>query len=414
MISGIDINEFLRSCRTIALTTENAFERSAFVPTSDDIGSLPREILNKIAPNSSSLQFKLTLSGVIVPEKKSEKKQSYCSEFNQMMKNIVGLIGFEFSKFLEIHMGTFAFIKIILKDMEDAESYKELENYTTYIYRLLKTSSKCTYKFAKPKNGRITQLLSDDGVATFFENVLGEIRKHISSKNITSFIPNKEELINKIADFLDDIVEGNKIIENVDELVIPHMGDYAVVYDGSFIKIFEVLYKSVNADNKDFPYLNDNATSNLISSNVVERFINEVVQLPTKKAENYLSTLEHYFSDVYKMTQEAMLDDPEILSDVKKMNVQITFPLTTLLAKISLCVLARIAMLMDIKKESLMLTSTPSRTQFQQVQEAFRCLVPGLDVYFTLEHKIIIYYILSCLKVSTLTKQKKKSKEETK
>ena len=118
MIGGFDINNFLRTCREVALTTENAFERSAFVPTSDEIGSLTREILNKLTPNSSGLQYKLTLSGAIAEEKKSEKKQSFCSEFNQMMKNIIGLLGFEFSKFLQIHMGTFGKMLRVMKNYE--------------------------------------------------------------------------------------------------------------------------------------------------------------------------------------------------------------------------------------------------------------------------------------------------------
>lgn len=412
MIGGFDINNFLRTCREVALTTENAFERSAFVPTSDEIGSLTREILNKLTPNSSGLQYKLTLSGAIAEEKKSEKKQSFCSEFNQMMKNIIGLLGFEFSKFLQIHMGTFAFVKIILKDMEDAESYEELRDYTTYIYRVLKPFSKCSYKCAKPKSAsKLNTLLASDGVDEFFEKVLSELRQHIASKNIRGFIDNKDELISDIADFIDGILEGNKTIETVNELVFMHMGRYAVVYDDSFLKIFEVLYKSVNADNPNFT---DNNPATLKQFTVVEDYIDKDIKLNTKQASNYISALEHYFNDICKITQESLLEDKEIAADVRRMNVNITYSLITLLAKISLCVLTKLALLINTKKDVLMLTAVPSRIQFAQVLEAFMCLPPGVDVRFSLVHLVVIYYVLSCLKVSVVTKQKKKAKEDAK
>lgn len=411
MIGDFNVNEYLATCHEISLTTENAFERSAFIPVNDEIGSFAKEILKNLMANSSAMQFKLTLSGSIAEGKKSEKKQSFCSEFNQMMKNIVGLLGFEFSKFLEIHIGTFAFIRKIIEDMKEALTYEDLLNYTSIIYQVMKPCPKSTYKFSKSTMSRVSSLMAEDNIAAFFENERSNLRKHIASRNLSSFIRDKKEIIQRITDFVGNITEGTKTIETVNDLVFPHMGKYAILYDGSFLKIFEILYKSINADN---PQFNDSNPLFIKQFNTTEKYIDTDIKLSTKQASNYLSILEHYFSDVCKMTQEAMEDDESLIADVKKMTVVIPYSLTTLLAKIALCVLVRIAKIINWKKDVLLITSTPSRIQFAQVFEAFICLQPGVDTEFRFDQLVIIYYILSCLKVSTVTRQKKKVRDEKK
>ena len=197
MIGDFNVNEYLATCHEISLTTENAFERSAFIPVNDEIGSFAKEILKNLMANSSAMQFKLTLSGSIAEGKKSEKKQSFCSEFNQMMKNIVGLLGFEFSKFLEIHIGTFAFIRKIIEDMKEALTYEDLLNYTSIIYQVMKPCPKSTYKFSKSTMSRVSSLMAEDNIAAFFENERSNLRKHIASRNLSSFIRDKKEIIQR-------------------------------------------------------------------------------------------------------------------------------------------------------------------------------------------------------------------------
>lgn len=385
------------------------FEKSAFVPTSNDIPQLSRDILNSMMANSQAVGFKLILSGPISQGPKTEKKQSFCSEYNQMIKNFVGLIGFEFSRSIIVRMSTFSTIDRILADMEDATSYEELLQYTSYIYATLKPFPKTTYEFVHlPTENKLNQLVyKEDPIPEFFEAERAQLRTHIASKNISTLRQNRAELISRIKTFISTIHSGRMPIECVDNLVTMNMGRYTILYQGSFIKVFEILYKSFYADN---PKFNEANMQTINQYNAVERYIDGLLIRATKQSAYYINYLEHYFMDIFKMTQDALLGDASIAHYVNKIDIPMPMSLITSLAKITLGAVAKLSRLINEKKNMLLLTSTPSRIQFAQVLEAFFDLPPGIDVDWTLDQLVVIYYVLSCEKVINVTNEKRRTR----
>ena len=361
-----NINNYLRDCMQLIVKANGPFEKSAYVPTSNDIPQLSRDILNSMMANSQAVGFKLILSGPISQGEKTEKKQSFCSEYNQMIKNFVGLIGFEFSRSIMIRMATFSTIERILTDMEEATSYEELLQYTSYIYSTLKPFPKATYEFIHvPSENKLNQLVyKEDPIPEFFENERAQLRTHIASKNISLLGQNRRALIDRIKAFISTISSGRMPIECVDNLVTMNMGRYTILYQGSFIKVLEILYKSFYADN---PKFNEANMQTISQYNAVERYIDGLLIHAAKQSAYYINYLEHYFMDVFKMTQDALLGDASIAQTVNKIDIPMPMTLITMLAKITLGAIAKLSRLINEKKNTLLMTSTPSRIQFVQV-----------------------------------------------
>ena len=413
MNEEFSINNYLKTCLQLILKADGPFEKSVFIPTGNDIAILSKDILTALMANSHAVSFKLILSGPIAQGEKSEKKQSFCSEYNQMMKNIVGLLGFEFSRSIMLRIGTFSTIERIIDDMKEATSYEELLQYTSYIFATLKPFPNVTYEFIQSPvdvdpHSKLNKLVyNDDPIPEFFENERAELRKHIASKNISAFRNNRNELVSRIEHFISSIKSGRMNIECVDNLVTMNMGRYAIIYNGSFIKLFEILYKSFYADN---PRFNETNMQTINQYNLVEKYIDGLLMHGNKQSAYYINYLEHYFMDVFKMTQDALLEDTSIAHYINRMEIPMPMSLITSLAKITLGAITRISKLINEKKNMLMLTSSPSRIQFAQVLEAFFCLPPGVDIDWTLDKLFIIYYILSCEKVMSVTNEKRKQR----
>lgn len=424
---NLNINNFLKSLKEFIGKTSVTFDHSEFVPTTNEIPNMVRDLLTNLMADSKSVGFKMSLSGNISSIKEFNKKQSFCSDFNQMIKNILGLIGFEFSKYLTLHMGTFVMIQIIIEDIKlKASTYEDILKYFQMIYSLLKSVPNSKYKFEdadssenkssktinqnlisfNPRAINKNMIIPDDRITEYFESKISCIKSLISTKDISEFDINKSNLLIDINKFISSIVSGTKSIESPNDLIIMNLGEYEILYDGSFIKIFEILYKSIHADN---PRFNDKNIQSLIGLKLIEDCMDSI-GLMEKSADQYRNYLESYFSDIYKKTISSLKSDLTIAELINKMEVQITVSLITAMAKITLCVFMRMIKLLNWKRDTMLLTSSPSRIQFSQVLESILFLPSGIDYSFTEKQFYVICYILT----SKLGKQNKKNKNSRK
>lgn len=429
-----NINNFLKSLKEFIGKSNITFDHSEFVPTTNEIPNMVRDLLTNLMADSKSVSFKMNLSGQITSIPDYNKKQSFCSDFNQMIKNILGLIGFEFSKYLTIHIGTFVQIDIIIKDIkEKALNYDDLLKYFQMIYSLLKSIPNSKYIIDDKNSINTIQLnknnftnnqfkslenpicrsinqnliIPDDKISEFFELKINLIKSLNSSKNISEFENNKSLLVNDIEKFISSISSGVKSIESPNDLIIMNLGEYEILYDGSFIKIFEILYKSVHADN---PRFNDKHIQSLIGLKLIEETMNQI-GLTEKSADQYKSYLENYFTNIYKNTVNVLESDETISHLINKMKVEISLSLIEAMAKISLCVFVRMVKLLNWKRDTMLLTSSPSRIQFTQVLESLLFLPSGIDFSFTEKQFFVICYILTS-KLPNKSKKEKKSNDE--
>ena len=390
------------------MNVTRTFDRSEFVPKQDYAAELTKDLLINLMANSSAIKFKLILSGSITEEKiASDKRYSFTSDISTLLCNVQGLLGFELSKFLMVHIGTFPFVNRIINDMKTSQSYSDLLSYSLQIHRVLKPFHQSSYKLitsTEPKSRVLGIVSNQDEVSGFFETIHSELRSKLTS-NILSFMDDKSRIISDIEHFISTIESGNKTINSINDLVIPNMGKYTIMYDGSFWKIYEVLYRSIYADNANY---NDKDITLITTNNAVERYINSVLSKNTSHDCNYyLDQFKDYYQKIICMTKESLESDPLIAKDIMKMQVYVPQYFTTTLAKITLCVFARMAKLISWKRDvSLFSNNSPNRIQHNNIFEALLCLPSGLDVDYTLLQMHTLFYILTCPKTVKSTKQK--------
>ena len=409
MDASFNVNSFLKTARELILRSCTTFDKSAYCPTTNDIPNMTKEMLSKLMADSSHVNFKLTLSGAISEVGEYEKKQSFCSDFMQMIKNILGLIGFEFSKFLMVHMGMFKLIRMIIKDIEKKSStYEDVLYRLTAIYNLMKSVPKSNYQFSNNQDTSkkiYNGMLVDDGVTVFFENIFSQINGYIQLNNISMFDKHKREIVSSVKDFIESITQVILSVETPTDLIIMNMGEYGVLYDGSFIKLFEVLYKAIYADN---PRYNDKSVTSIVQFNLVEKTMDTDIGLSDKTSAYYIKYLEEYFNNIYRMSYESLYADEKLLKYLQKVQLVMTNTVMTAMAKITLCMFTRLVILINWNRISLLLTSTPSRIQYYQILQAFLCLPSGIDFSYTRQQMFIICYILTSDNSAKVTKSQRK------
>lgn len=301
---------------------------------------------------------------------------------------------------------------MIINDMQSTTTYVELLNYTTYIYNIMKSiGNKATYKFIDnySEGERInSHLVNNDLIGPFFEKERSKLRTHIESKNIIKFPKHKEKLISSIKTFISNIIEGSKIIDTIDDLVIPNMGKYSVLYNGSFIQVFEALYKTQHVGN---PKFNEKSLNTINQYDLIERFLTESVKSLQHPYSYYLTQLEQYFHTIYFQTREALIKDPKLTNDIQKMEIRFSsstsIPLTYSLARITISLMICLGKFVNTYRNYLIMIGSPSRIQFAQIFFGLMFTPPNFDYSFTNEQVYILYYILSGDKVGKVANQKK-------
>lgn len=403
-------NYYLELCQQALLRTIHTFDHSDFVPDTSDVSDLVKECLNTLFANTPAMTFKMMRSGSIVKTnvrptmKPCEKKQSFCSEFDQMVRNLVGILGFEFSRYIAVHVTIIAFVKKIAHDIESATTYDEMLELTKYIHRLLRPYDSCTYVYTIQTPGR-------DQCDVFFERIIRTVKERRDDQNMSMFDRHRDELVREINSFLDSIVKGQRSIETVDQLIISmNMGRYAILYNGSFIKIFEIEYKACHANNPGF---NDRSLIKINSYDMMERYINNYIGLRDKTTAYYLSYLENYYFEIYRKQVDAALANEKIHDDVVKMSISPPLELCKSMARITLCMLLKLIKNINTNRDVLILTSAPSRMQLYQLLQSFLLIPSGFDVDWSLEQICIIYYALATDKVVKTTRERE-SKVNTK
>lgn len=398
------------------------FDKSEFIPTNDDAYELVKAILTILMGRNAPKVHTMMLSGAIGTAKRTdvetrEKKQSFCSEFKQMIKSLVGIIGFEFSSFLMIHFGTIVMAKRVLNDMKTCKSYKDLSLHVQIMYHLFKSVPKSNYKFiagssihpsaetnSSKQSRAINFMIDNEEISEFFENISNALEEHIKSKNITKFDINKDLILNEISQMIDDIQSGSKVIENINDLGM-NLGKYSIAYEGSFIKLFETLYRAMYAAS---PKFNDLSLFYLNEYKLHEQYVDDYLKVPDRNSESYIRSFENYFTNIYKTTLSTCLGS-EFAPDIRKMTVSIGFGIYTSLAKIVFSLLIAVAKSITMDCCLSQMNGKTSRVQFQQVFHTICTLPMGIMESFTESQLVCLHYILSTDKVIAFTRNKGKA-----
>jgi hypothetical protein len=327
----------------------DGIERSAFVDSTADVVGFIKPVLNKLAAEGS---------GALTSDeaqkdgpKKTEKKQSFCTEFNQMMNNILGLLGFEFSKYLFFIFGVKHIAKRQVETIPHATSYAEMLDIVSKVRNLLtlgddaedtiidEANNTETFTFSRKTINRRKPVKVAEGVQIktpsiildddfdisadtgdynngtfsiddiienrkdkFFENLIGIIQKLHEANSVISFTNDRVRWYNLLVDMISHINLGTYTINTVNELCMS-LGEFNVGYDDSFIKQFEILYKESFAD---VPY------ESHLTYKPHQKYVTSVLNLGTcnKHITNFVQYFNKMFDESLKVAcQELAADD---------------------------------------------------------------------------------------------------------
>lgn len=380
------------------------FQKSQYIESSNDTVNLIKQILNKlIVINDKQKIYSQLQSGGLashVTQSKSDanKKQSFCTEFNIMVANILGLIGFEFSKYLFFLFGVKHFLTKLVDEIDSASNYEEIDMLVKYIRNLMSLGYE---KGDMPVPIKIDSGFSLDNyiehlsveeqtidyfsatnqttAEILFNWLLKDIKLHIKSENIVTFEEDKSKWHHMLSDMIDHLDLCTYVVENVNDLII-NLGKFNICYDKSFIKMFEILY---NESFADIPYEFWGSYKPHVT------YIEKELKLDVK-CNKYTDNFNKYFHKIYDDTLKSAM---EVLgSDVLK--VEVTNGMYELLSDITLNLFINISRKISNNQLVYAYFGKSTRIQFIQVFQAIMDCAPRLQLFSTSQRAMLHYILL--------------------
>ena len=393
----------------------HGFEVSSFIDPTNEIPALVKQILSSPKLTSDLDKQKLLnqlQSGGVAQNKtektQTQKKQSFCTEFNQMILNILGLIAFDFSKYLYFLFGMEKLIEREIKYISEARTYKEILDHVTYISNIFalgekesntspidisedfyttyysETEYKSLFGSDEAIDRQYVTLEIKSKKRILFDNLIDTIRKLVKIENIISFEDDKREWVDLLNTILSHTVLGTYNINNIDDLIL-NLGPYDVCYDKSFIKMFDVLYDEsfaqIPSDLKMnyFPHID---------------FINKELNIETK-CSNYLNGFSAHFNKIYLETLKSV---EEVMDSDKILTINISKEFYDRLSNITLNLYVQLCKKIANNQQVYAYVGRSTRIQFSQVLNALMDCTPR-NTLFTRSQFATIYYILLSRKV---------------
>lgn len=380
---------------------KRGMESSPFTQSINDISELVKEILKKLlAIKNDEKMYSQSTNGGIQPnatliDDSNNRKQSYCIEFPQMLKNILGLIGFEFSYCIT----TISSINRILNDYiqkispknDSIESYLSLKNLIITIKNIyslgngnsLQISNHFKSHFINNDDDSIKwSNFSTDSKLIFFDNIIEFIDYKISKDVIINFIEDKQSIYLELENLYKNTIFTKYTIDNVDQLCLS-MHNIKPCYDGYFIKEWEILYLETFADTYKLIHPSKHKISPVID------YLTNVIQLDLK-AEKYLTNFKNYLIKIYKDTISCLYSD----DSSKRLDIIITQNMYEYMSYIILNLYINISKKIASNQECAQLFGKSTRIQFAQVFQALKDSISRLHQYCQSQSDMLHYILI--------------------
>lgn len=399
----------------------DGFERSSFVDSTNEIPVLVKQILSSpklMGDLEKQKLYNQLQSGGIATTKaeklETQKKQSFCTEFNQMMLNILGLIGFDFCKYLYFLFGMRQILIREINYIKEAHTYEEILTHLIYIrniFSLGETKTELSTEespfdiadefyttyydedeynqiFKSLSNPNINELYIDLEVKNkkniLFDNLIETVKRFVKVENVLSFDEDKHEWVDLLNCVVDNLIVRTYTINTVDELVL-NLGPYNVCYDKSFIKMFDVLY------DESFVQIPEEFR-NSIFPHVL--FIERELGLDVKTSK-YINGFNKYFHQKFDETLKSVMESLQP-DEILKLNISEEF--YERLSNMTLNLYVQICKKIANNQQVYTFVGRSTRIQFSQVLSAVMDCAPR-NTLFTKSQFATIYYILLSRKV---------------
>lgn len=373
----------------------NGFEQSEFVDNNLRAYELVRAIIDANTHGSSTVLSQVQSGGLGKLLPAQVKKISYCTEFNQMLSNLVGLLGWEFSKALMLHTGIGQIVNAEVELIRTSKNYDEIIKHIKLVRNAYGYPNTVDGQFYEWLNGRKADLATHslmfsgppqeipenslsyyDAVQTssvdkVFDDLIRQVMNYRAAKNEIAFNTNCEDWYSIMHMLVSLTRFGTYTIDNIDELLMNYK---PIGYEGSFIKAFEVSMKESQADapyvaQENFhPWLNYCKTLNI-------------------RVEDYIAAYQGYFVKIYNDTLDFVAEDPPGL------NVEITDELLEQLGNVTCNLLVGLGRYICAAEQISATLGKSVRIQFIHVYEGVANLLPRM-FNLTFKQQVVLHYVL--------------------
>ena len=422
----MDLKQFIQTHKNNGTLDgiKDGFEKSAFVEPNNDISALIKAILNTLLADEDGDKQKIynqLQSGGLAGAKSSKieisKKQSFCTEFNQMVINIQGLIGTEFSKYLFVLMGAKQMIKQEISEIAKAQDYTSILKHVINIKNFMSLGDISDYsntenikslqdslsnseppididdefynKFYSEQDDNYNPNYLEIEVKSnkknnIFNQLISEIKKLIKSENVLSFENDRQEWCEMLEEMLSHLIMTSYTINTIDELCLNLTG-IDICYDKSFIKMFEILYKESFAD---IPYELWPTYKPHI------QYIEKELKLDIK-CNKYLNNFNKYFHKIHDETLKSVV---EKISQEDILKINITDKMYEQLSDVVFNLYINISKKIACNQLTYAYFGKSTRIQFIQLFQALMDCSPRLYM-FSKSQRMILHYVLLSKKV---------------
>ena len=402
----------------------DGFERSSFVDPTNEIPNLIKQILPSpklIGDLEKQKLYNQLQSGGVASTKtdknETQKKQSFCTEFNQMILNILGLLGFDFSKYLFFLFGMRKILLREIKYIQEARTYEDILTHVIYINNI--------FSLGEDSNTISTEEspldIDDNFYATYFDDeefkqifqrstvpssadeqlyinievknkktilfewLIGEIKKLVKVENILSFEDDKHEWLELLNLVMDNLIIRSYSINTIDDLIL-NLGRYNVLYDKSFIKMFDVLYEESFVQIP--PEFRSRSAPHIY-------FIEKELGLDVK-CSRYITGFNKYYHKIFDETLKTSIELIGSDTDILPLNISDEF--YDRLSNITLNLYVQICKKIANNQQVYTFVGRSTRIQFSQVLSAVMDCAPR-NTIFTRSQFATIYLVLLSRKV---------------
>ena len=397
----------------------DGFEKSSFVDSTNEIPILVKQILSSpklMGDLEKQKLYNQLQSGGIATTKaekaETQKKQSFCTEFNQMMLNILGLIGFDFAKYLYFLFGMRQILIREIDYIKEARTYEDILTHLVYIRNIFSLGeanneapfdiaeefytsyydeeeynqlfNNSCYDNSKSNNQIYIDLEVKNKKNIMFDNLIKTVKRLVKVENVLSFDEDKHEWIDMLNCIVDNLIVREYTIDCVDDLVL-NLGPYNVGYDKSFIKMFDVLY------DESFVQIPPEFRNNMYPHHL---FIERELHLDVK-LNKFVNGFNKYFHKTFDETLKSVMESLQP-DEIVKLNITEEF--YDRLSNMTLNLYVQICKKIANNQQVYTFVGRSTRIQFSQVLSALMDCAPR-NTLFTKTQFATIYYILLSRKV---------------
>lgn len=391
----------------------NGFEKSQWVDLNTGIFRLVRAIIDTNTGGYNKV-YKQLQSGITVELREpTVKKISYCTEFDQMLANLLGMLGWEFSSFIMMLLGirhiTAREIEAILK----CNTYKDIARQIKFIHNLYTYPVVVDEQFYTYLNNRKADTTTHSlmfvggGVSAastintynnnttsseinyfsavqystldkVFDDILKQISNYETANNEIAFEINREEWYSIMYMLLKYTTFDEYNVDNIDQLI---MNNRKMWKDTPFVKLFQL---SMMETVSDAPYEMQSYYKPWLT----------YCQKLNIRIDTYQTALQSYFTKVYEDTCAVCTGEHNV--DGIKLNI--TSSLITQLSDIAFNLCVGIGKFLSELQNINALFGHSIRIQFMHVYQAALYMLPRYCVIPD-RQKCMLHYLLLSNKV---------------